>query len=144
MIQKNVEILCTKKYKNIKITKREHAFKGYASNYNIEILNAFNPELQLKDTDSAIKSKLIELLTESRGFKFVTTLVLYYVHTYINFCRFFNFWRIYMNQQKLTGVSRSRNFYIFISSHLLRYKIMFSECSRDLLLLKIVSEKMLN
>ena len=43
-------------------TKREHAFKGYGSAYNIEILNSFNPELQLKDTESAIKSKLIELL----------------------------------------------------------------------------------
>ena len=46
--------------KNIKITKREHAFKGYASTYNVEILNSFNPKLQLRDTESAIKSKLIE------------------------------------------------------------------------------------
>ena len=38
----------------------------------VEILNSFNPELQLKDTESAIKSKLTEL----RGFRFVTTLVL--------------------------------------------------------------------
>ena len=29
--------------KNVKITKREHAFKGFASNYNYEILNSFNP-----------------------------------------------------------------------------------------------------
>ena len=62
--------------KNVKITKREHAFKGYASTYNVEILNSFNPELQLKDTESAIKSKLIELLTQLKGFKFMTTLVL--------------------------------------------------------------------
>ena len=58
------------------VTKRAHAFKGYASSYNIEILNSFNPELQLNDTESAIKSKLIELLTQLKGFKFVTTLVL--------------------------------------------------------------------
>ena len=45
--------------KNITITKREHAFKGYASTYNVEILNSLNPEMQLKDTESAIKSKLI-------------------------------------------------------------------------------------
>ena len=45
--------------KNIKIAKRADAFKGYASSYNVEILNSFNPELQLKDTESAIKSKLI-------------------------------------------------------------------------------------
>ena len=35
-----------------------------------------NPKLQLKDTESAIKSKLIELLTQLRGLKFVTTLLL--------------------------------------------------------------------
>ena len=63
--------------KNIKIAKREHAFKGYASTYNVEILNYFNPELQLKDYESAIKSRLIELLTQLRGFKFVTTLQRY-------------------------------------------------------------------
>ena len=30
--------------------------------YNAEILNSFNPELQLNDLESAIKCKLIELL----------------------------------------------------------------------------------
>ena len=49
--------------KNMKLTKREHAFKGYVSTCDIEILNSFNFELQLKDTESAIKSKLTELLT---------------------------------------------------------------------------------
>ena len=51
-------------------------FKAMQVYYNVEILNSFNPELQLKDTESAVKSKLIELLTRLRGFKFVTTLVL--------------------------------------------------------------------
>ena len=46
--------------KIVKITKRSRAFKGYASSYNVEILNSFNPELQLKDTESAIKNKLID------------------------------------------------------------------------------------
>ena len=45
--------------KNIKIKKREHAFKDYASTYNVKILNSFNPEMQLNDTESASKSKLI-------------------------------------------------------------------------------------
>ena len=62
--------------KNVKITKQAHAFKGFASNYNVEILNSFNPELQLIDTESAIKSKLIELSTQLKNFKFVATLVL--------------------------------------------------------------------
>ena len=40
------------------------------------MLNRFNPELQLKDTESAIKNKPIELLIQLKVFKFVTTLVL--------------------------------------------------------------------
>ena len=59
----------------MKIAKREHAFQGYANTCNVKIWNAFNPELQLEDTVSAIKSKLIELLTQLKGFKFLPTLV---------------------------------------------------------------------
>ena len=55
------------------LTKTEHDFKGFASIYNNEVLNSFNPELQLKDanlqlkikdTESPIKNKLNKL----RGF----------------------------------------------------------------------------
>ena len=49
-----------------KKTKREHDFKGYTS----------NPEIQVKDTESALKSKLIELLMQIKGLKFMKTLVL--------------------------------------------------------------------
>ena len=42
----------------------------------VEILNCSNPKPQLKDTESVIKSKLINLLSELRGFKFATTLAL--------------------------------------------------------------------
>ena len=44
--------------KNVKIIKQAHAFKGYASSYNAETSNSFNFELQLKDTESAIKNRL--------------------------------------------------------------------------------------
>ena len=44
--------------KNVKITKWTHAFKGYASSYNVEISNSFNPVIQLKDTESAIKNQI--------------------------------------------------------------------------------------
>ena len=64
------------KKRNVKITKREHAFKGFASICYVEILNSFNPELQLQGTESTIKSKLIELLTELKYFKFMATLIL--------------------------------------------------------------------
>ena len=49
---------------NIKVTKKEHAFKGLARTYNVEISSYFNPELQLKDTESAIKNKLQKLLSK--------------------------------------------------------------------------------
>ena len=53
-----------------------HAFKGYASSCNVGILNSFSRELQLEVTESAIKNNLMDLLTELKNFKFVTTLAL--------------------------------------------------------------------
>ena len=43
---------------------------------HLENLNYFNSELQLKNTESAIKKKLKNLVNELKGFKFVITLVL--------------------------------------------------------------------
>ena len=60
---------------NRKIAKESHAFKGYASSYNVQILNSLNPGLQLKYTQSTIKNMLKDLLSE-KGFKFVIALVL--------------------------------------------------------------------
>ena len=40
------------------------------------MLSSFNQQLQLKNTEFAIKNKLKKLLNELRGFKFVTILVL--------------------------------------------------------------------
>ena len=39
-------------------------------------MNSFNREPELKDTESAVKNKLIDLLTKFKCFKFVTTLTL--------------------------------------------------------------------
>ena len=44
--------------------------------FQVLIILKLNNELQLKDTESAIKNKLKKLLTELRGFKLLTTLVL--------------------------------------------------------------------
>ena len=68
MIQKKWKLF--KRKINVKITKRNHVFKGFASSYNIEILNSFNPDLKYWIC------KLTELLTQLKGFKFVTTLPL--------------------------------------------------------------------
>ena len=65
-----------KTIKNAKITKKSHANEGYASTYDIEILNSFNPELPFKDTGFVIRNKRNDLFTELKEFKFVMTLVL--------------------------------------------------------------------
>ena len=61
--------------KNAKITNQSHS-TGHASTYSIKILNSFNPEIQLKDPEYAIRNKLIDLLTELKDFKFMTILAL--------------------------------------------------------------------
>ena len=63
--------------KNAKIAKRSYASKVYESTYNVEILcNLWNCKIQLKDAECTTKHKPTYLLSESRGFKFVTKLVL--------------------------------------------------------------------
>ena len=49
---------------------------GFENSYNVENLSYFDPELQLKDTESAIKIRLNKLLTKLSGFKFVISPVL--------------------------------------------------------------------
>ena len=46
--------------------------------YNVEILNLFDPELQLINTKPIIKNKLKELLSKLKKFKVETILVLDY------------------------------------------------------------------
>ena len=61
--------------KTVKIKKQSHSFKGYASSYNVGVLNSFNPELQIKGTESATKNKLKDLFSELKDLNFVTTLL---------------------------------------------------------------------
>ena len=58
--------------KNVKITKGSHAYKGYTSTYSVKTFHSFNPQLQHKDTEFAIKNKLIDLLPKLKRFKFLT------------------------------------------------------------------------
>ena len=48
--------------KNAKKPKWANAFKYYTSSYSVEILKSFNPEPQLKNAESAMKNKLMDLL----------------------------------------------------------------------------------
>ena len=63
-----------KTIKESKIAKSAYAFKNYAHTYNVEILNSFNPEVQVQNTEFGIKNKQ-SLLNELRGLRFVITLV---------------------------------------------------------------------
>ena len=47
-------------------------------------MNSFNTKLQIKDTESESKNKLMDLFTELKGFKFVTTLVLEFIKIQID------------------------------------------------------------
>ena len=56
MIKKSQGFLNEKKTtKKTKKTKRVHAFKDFASSYNVKILNYFNCELQLKIKNLELK-----------------------------------------------------------------------------------------
>ena len=52
--------------KNAKMKRQLHGYKAYASTYNVEILNTFNPELQLKDTELITAFQIIEDDDKSR------------------------------------------------------------------------------
>ena len=46
-----------KQKKIIKNNKTSIFFKGYATTDNVEILNSFNHDLQIKDSDSAVRRR---------------------------------------------------------------------------------------
>ena len=53
-----VPVLIGSNEKILKITKQARAIEGYKNTYKVEILKLFNSELQLRDTEPAIKNKL--------------------------------------------------------------------------------------
>ena len=65
------------KYKNV-LNHEINSSDKHEHRYNIEILNLFNPELQLVNTKCKIKNKLKELLSELKKFEAQTILVLEY------------------------------------------------------------------
>ena len=56
MTPQNVKFLEAEK---VKLTKPCDAYKVDASSYYVSILNSFNPELQLKQTEFAIRTNLL-------------------------------------------------------------------------------------
>ena len=54
--------------------KTNHAFRGYAMSYKIELVEKKDPNKQLKASKSSIKYSLSDLLNEAKGFKYQITL----------------------------------------------------------------------
>ena len=57
---------------------QSNSFDNCIHHYHVEILNLFDPELQLINTKPMIKNKLKELLSDLKKFKIQTILVLDY------------------------------------------------------------------
>ena len=55
---------------------QSNSFDNCIHHYNVEILNLFDPQLQLINTKPVIKNKLKELLSELKKFKVPTILAL--------------------------------------------------------------------
>ena len=73
MIQKSEDFL---NKKNVQLNKQADAFKFCENSDNVKILNSFNFELQLNDSEFVIKNKFKKTLSELRRFTLAKTLVL--------------------------------------------------------------------
>ena len=61
-------------YEKLNVIKANHAFRGYAVSYNVEIIEKNDPIKQLEASKSSIKDLLSDLLNETKGFKYQITL----------------------------------------------------------------------
>ena len=52
------------------IIKTNHAFRGYATSYNVEIIEEKDPINQLEATKSSINGLFSYLLNKTKGFKY--------------------------------------------------------------------------
>ena len=61
-------------YKVLNVIKTNHAFKGYAMSYKVEITEKRDPIKQLEASKSSIKDLFSDLLNETKDFKYQITL----------------------------------------------------------------------
>ena len=57
-------------YEELNIIKTNHAFKGYAMSYKVEIVEKKYPIIQLEASKSSIKDMFNDLLNKTKGFKY--------------------------------------------------------------------------
>ena len=56
-------------YEELNVIKTNHAFRGYAMSYKVEIIEKKDPIKQLEASKSSIKDLFSDLLNETKGFK---------------------------------------------------------------------------
>ena len=72
---KNIDLLSELPfYKELNVIKTNHAFRGYAISYKIELVEKKDPIEQLETSKSSIKDLFSDLLNETKGFKYEITL----------------------------------------------------------------------
>ena len=57
-------------YEELNVIKTNHAFRGYAMSYKVEIIEKKDPIKHLEASKSKIKDLLTDLVTERKGFKY--------------------------------------------------------------------------
>ena len=71
---KNIDLLAELPfYDQLNIIRTEHAFSGYAMSYKVEIVDEKVMIIQLEASKSSIKDLFIDLLNETKGFKYQIT-----------------------------------------------------------------------
>ena len=72
---KNIDLLSDLPfYEELNVIKTNHAFRGYAMSYKVEIIEKKDPIKQLEASKSSIKDLFSDLLNERKGFKYQITL----------------------------------------------------------------------
>ena len=72
---KNIDLLSELPfYEELNVIKTNHAFRGYAMSYKVEIIEKKDPIKQLEASKSSIKDLFSDLLNETKGFKYQITL----------------------------------------------------------------------
>ena len=68
---KNIDLLSELPfYEELNVIKTNHAFRGYAMSYKVEIIEKKDPIKQLEASKSSIKDLFSDLLNETKGFNY--------------------------------------------------------------------------
>ena len=72
---KNIDLLSELPfYEELNVIKTNHAFRGYAMSYKVELVEKKDPIKQLEASKTSIKDLFKDLLDETKGFKYQITL----------------------------------------------------------------------